>query len=114
MPENHMRSPCPIANTLDLLGDKWTLLVVRDLFLGRQHFKEFAASPERISTNILSERLSRLVESGLVERFPSPEQSARDAYRLTQKGMTLKPVLEAVKNWGLKNIEGTQARLTPK
>ena len=114
MPKKIRRSPCPVANTLDLIGDKWTLLVVRDLFLGRQHFKDFAASPEGIATNILTDRLNRLVESGLVERIASTEQPARDAYRLTKKGVTLGPVLEAMKSWGLKNIEGTQARLKRK
>ncbi|MEL6109557.1 MAG: helix-turn-helix domain-containing protein [Planctomycetota bacterium] len=108
------RSPCPVANTLDLIGDRWTLLVVRDLFLGRRYFKEFAASPEGIATNILTERLSRLLDAGLVERVPTPEQPGRDAYKLTKKGQTLRPLLEEFMNWGLKHIEGTQARLKPK
>ncbi len=108
------RSCCPVACTLDLLGDKWTLLIVRDLFLGRAQFKDFAASPERIATNILTDRLSRLVDHGLAERFPSPEQSGREAYRLTKKGKSLKPVLTAITKWGLENIEGTETKLKPK
>lgn len=111
---NHARSCCPVACTLDILGDKWTLLVVRDLFLGRAHFKEFVASPERIATNILTDRLTRLVDYGIVERFRSPEQSGRDAYRLTKKGKALKPVLTAIKKWGLEQVEGTEAKLQPK
>lgn len=107
----HPRSCCPVACTLDVLGDKWTLLVVRDLFLGRQHFKEFAASPEGIATNILSERLTRLVEVGIVERFPSPDQPGRDAYRLTPKGKTLAPVVKAIVKWGLEQIDGTAAMM---
>ena len=108
------RSPCPIACTLDLIGDKWTLLVVRDLLLGRRHFKEFSASPERIATNILAERLNRLVEAGLAERFPSTEHAGRDAYRLTTKGKALGPVIRAIKKWGLDNVEGTAALMQPK
>lgn len=108
------RSPCPVACTLDIIGDKWTLLVVRDLVLGRSHFREFVASPEGIATNILSDRLARLTQHGLVEKFPSPEQSGRDAYRLTKKGRSLGKLVSAFADWGLKNIEGTAAKLTPK
>ena len=108
------RSCCPVAGALDIIGDKWTLLVIRDLFLGRSQFKEFASSPERIATNILSNRLARLVEEGLAEKFPSPEQPNRDAYRLTKKGESLGPVLLAVTEWGLANIPGSEARLKPK
>ncbi len=108
------RSCCPIACTLDLIGDKWTLLVVRDMLLGRMHFREFAAAPEKIATNILTDRLNRLVESKLAERFPSPVQRGRDAYRLTKKGKALRPVINAIVSWGTKNIEGTESRMKPK
>ncbi len=110
----HARSCCPIACTLDLLGDKWTLLVVRDLLLGRSHFKEFVASPEGIATNILADRLTRLVEQELAEKFPSPEQTGRDAYRLTAKGKSLKPVLQSIIHWGLKHIDGAEEKMKPK
>lgn len=108
------RSCCPVACTLDILGDKWTLLVIRDLFLGRQHFREFLASPERIATNILTDRLNRLIEHGLIEKTPSPEQSGREAYRLTQRGKSLGPVLKAVVKWGSEQLPGTQAMMKPK
>ena len=108
------RSCCPVACTLDILGDKWTLLVIRDLFLGRTHFREFMASPEKIATNILTDRLNRLVDQGLVERRPSTEQDGREAYHLTERGKTLGPVLEAVVSWGLANIPGTQVKLKRK
>jgi DNA-binding HxlR family transcriptional regulator len=108
------RSPCPIACTLDLLGDKWTLLVVRDLVCGKSQFKEFSASPEKIATNILAERLNRLVKHGLVDKYASTAQPGRDAYRLTAKGRTLAPVLAAIVEWGLTNIKGTEARMKPK
>ncbi len=108
------RSPCPIACTLDIVGDKWTLLVVRDLLLGRTHFKEFAAGPEKIATNILSDRLSRLVEFGLAETYPSPERANTIAYRLTKRGRSLAPVIESITEWGLANVPGTAAKLRAK
>jgi DNA-binding HxlR family transcriptional regulator len=108
------RSPCPVACTLDLIGDKWTLLVIRDMLLGRTQFKEFSASPEKIATNILSDRLAKLVEHGFAERHLSDDPAGRVTYTLTSKGKSLKPVLRAVANWGLENVEGTEARLTPK
>lgn len=107
------RSPCPIACSLDLLGDRWTLLVVRDLLLGRSHFKEFLASPEGIATNVLAERLARLVAAGLAERRPSAQHPGRDAYGLTPKGRALRPVIGAITKWGLEQLEGTEARLKP-
>ena len=110
----HTRSVCPVACTLDLIGDKWTLLVIRDLWSGKSHFKEFIDSPEHIATNILTDRLNRLSESGLVEQFPSEELPGRHGYRLTKKGKSLGPVLRAVTNWGLANIEGTEVRIRPK
>jgi DNA-binding HxlR family transcriptional regulator len=108
------RSPCPVACSLDLFGDKWTLLVVRDLACGKAHFKEFCQSPEGIATNVLADRLARLVAAGLAEKVPSPTQPGRDAYRLTRKGKTLRPVLEALAEWGLRHVEGTSARLAPR
>ena len=105
------RSPCPVACTLDLLGDKWTLLVIRDLACGKTQFKEFAASPEGIATNILADRLVRLVDFGLVEKYSAPDQSGRDAYRLTKKGESLRPVILSIVKWGLENIDGTEVRM---
>jgi DNA-binding HxlR family transcriptional regulator len=107
------RSPCPVACALDLVGDRWTLLVVRDLACGKATFGEMAKSPERIATNILADRLSRLVDQGLAERRPSPDRAGRDEYRLTPKGESLLPVLRAIADWGLANIEGTAAHLKP-
>lgn len=99
------RSPCPVACALDLLGDRWTLLVLRDLFLGKRLFKEFLASPEGIATNILTTRLKTLLAEGLLEQ-------RNGGYYLTSRGETLGPVLLAVREWGLKQIEGTVDRLT--
>ncbi len=108
------RSPCPIACTLDIIGDKWTLLVIRDMSLGRSHFRDFSASPEGIATNILSDRLTKLVDWGLAQKYPSAESSGRDAYRLTKKGESLLPILKAIANWGLENIEGTEKKMQAK
>ena len=105
------RSCCPVARTLDILGDRWTLLVVRDLFLGRAQFKEFLASPEGIATNILTDRLHRLVEHGLVEKFERDACGGREAYRLTERGRSLEPVLWAIVRWGVCNIPGAEAKL---
>ena len=109
MKKSLKRSVCPIACTLDLIGDKWTLLVIRDLVVGKSLFKEFSQSPEKIATNILSDRLARLQEHGLIEKFPSVEHGGRDAYRLTKKGKSLCPVVKSILDWGLANIEGTRA-----
>lgn len=103
------RSPCPVACALDLFGDRWTLLVIRDLMLGGSRFKDFATAPEGIPTNILSERLVRLVEQEVIEKVPAADGSKRLAYRLTEKGKALRPVLAAIRDWGLEWEEGTQA-----
>ncbi|MGB0371602.1 MAG: winged helix-turn-helix transcriptional regulator [Opitutales bacterium] len=105
------RSKCALASSLDIFGDKWTLLVIRDLLRGCSHFKDFESSPEKIATNILSNRLGRLLEHGLVEKYPSPRIAGRDAYRLTAKGESLEPVLKEVLDWGKANIPGTGAFL---
>jgi DNA-binding HxlR family transcriptional regulator len=112
--KQHKRSPCPVACTLDLIGDKWTLLIIRDMFLGRCYYGDFSKSPEKIATNILADRLEKLVASGLAEKWHPNDEPNREAYRLTTKGKTLKPVLETVATWGLNHIEGTEARLKPK
>jgi DNA-binding HxlR family transcriptional regulator len=95
------RSPCPVAFSLDIFGDRWTLLVIRDLFYGRTRFKEFAASPEGIPTNILTDRLERLLVRGIIEQIPAEDGTKRMAYRLTKKGKALGPILKAMRNWGL-------------
>lgn len=105
------RSPCPITNALDLLGDKWTLVVIRDLFLGKHTYGEFQTSPEGIPTNILAERLKRLLDSGIISKEAYQERPVRYAYSLTKKGTALAPVVEEIANWGLKYIEGTTAKL---
>lgn len=108
------RSCCPISCTLDIIGDRWTLLVIRDLLLGRSHFKEFAQSPEKIATNILSNRLARLLDHDIVETYPSDLHPGRDAYQLTKKGKSLGRIVKTVADWGLENITGTRKGMQPK
>lgn len=105
------RSPCPVACTLDILGDRWTLLVVRDLFLGRSRFRDFVSSPEGIPTNILTERLERLTAAGIVEQVPAEDGTKRLAYKLTKKGEALGPILRSLRDWGLNWEKGTQVLL---
>ena len=95
------RSRCPVACSLDIFGDRWTLLIIRDLFFGRTRFKEFAASPEGIPTNILTDRLERLLARGFIEQIPAEDGTKRLAYRLTKKGKSLGPLLKAMRDWGL-------------
>ena len=114
MPRSRKRSPCPIACTLDVIGDKWTLLLVRDMLCGKSQYSEFARSPERIATNILADRLEKLVGAKLVVRRPSSVGGARGSYHLTERGRTLLPVLQAMRDWGLANVPGTAARLEPR
>jgi DNA-binding HxlR family transcriptional regulator len=103
------RSPCPIACTLDLIGDRWTLLVIRDMmFFDKHRFEEFLESPEGISTNILADRLKSLEEMGLVEKKPYSNHARRMNYDLTETGKSLKPVLKIMAMWGLKHLDGTQ------
>ncbi len=102
-----LRSPCPIAGALDVLGDTWTLLVVRDLlFYDKHRFADFLASPERISTNILTERLQRLERCGLVERRRYQQRPPRDEYHLTARGQDLEPVLRELIKWGKQHVPG--------
>jgi DNA-binding HxlR family transcriptional regulator len=100
------RSRCPVSCTLDVLGDRWTLLVVRDLIRGKRRFAELLESPERIPTNILTERLKRLVSVGVVESQRYSDHPPRVEYRLTAKGEDLRPVLGAMVEWGVKHAGG--------
>lgn len=103
------RSACPVACSLDLLGDRWTLLVVRDLFRGLTRYGEFLAAPEGIPTNILAERLTRLEAAGLIKSAPYQQNPPRYAYTLTPKGEDLKPVLGALATWATRHVPRTQA-----
>jgi DNA-binding HxlR family transcriptional regulator len=101
------RSACAIANSLDILGDKWSLLVVRDLLHGKRTYGELALSPERIPTNILADRLDRLESTGIVTRTPYQQRPVRYSYTLTPKGSALGDVLLAYVRWGKQHLPGT-------
>ena len=103
-----IRSLCPITNSLDLLGDKWTLLIVKDLVLGKKQYQEFLSSPEGIATNILADSLRRLQEAGIIVRQTYQHNPIRYEYILTNKGNSLKSILKALASWGLKNFPGTK------
>ena len=101
------RSACAVANSLDIVGDKWSLLVVRDLLYGKRTYGELADSPERIPTNILAERLRRLEAAGIISSAAYQERPVRYAYTLTPKGRALGDVLLAFVRWGKRHIPGT-------
>jgi DNA-binding HxlR family transcriptional regulator len=109
-----LRSRCPIAGTLDIIGDAWTLLVLRDLlFYNKHRFADFLASPERISTNILTERLKRLERCGLIERRRYRERPPRDEYFVTTRGYDLLPVLRELTRWGKQHVPGVAQEPPP-
>src|SRR5262245_4045994 len=102
------RSDCAVACTLDLVGDRWTLLVVRDLMAGKRFFDEFLRSPERIATNTLTARLRALQDYGWIERVPDPSDRRRCAYRFTEEGLQLRELLGHIAGWGHKHLPATR------
>ncbi|MEM8488029.1 MAG: helix-turn-helix domain-containing protein [Bacteroidota bacterium] len=99
------RSPCPISSTLDILGDKWTLLIVRDMLRSDKHrYGDFLTSKEGIRTNILADRLRRLCDHNIVEKKAYQENPLRYEYHLTPKGKDLAPLVNAALTWGLKHL----------
>ena len=94
---------CPIAQALDIVGDRWTLLIVRDLFLGQRRFSDLLASSPGIPPKLLSGRLKRLEQHRLIERVIYSEYPLRAEYRLTDEGRSLAPVLGAILTWGLEH-----------
>ncbi len=105
--ENKNRSKCSISCALELLGDKWTLLIIRDaLFKGYTSFGQFRNSTEKIASNILTARLEKLVSNGILTKTKHPTNQLKFDYKLTDLGKGLKPVLMALGEWGFENIEG--------
>jgi DNA-binding HxlR family transcriptional regulator len=95
------RSFCPISLSLEIFGDTWTLLVLRDMmFAGKRHFRELMQSDERISSNILADRLARLVEHGVLTRTDDPTHKQKAIYTLTEKGIALLPIVVQIGAWG--------------
>ena len=103
------RSDCPIASTLDVVGDKWTLLVIRDIGLFDKHRnKDFQDADEGIPSNILASRLKQLVEQGILEKRLYQEHPPRSEYHLTQAGKEMIPVIKAMAQWGVAHIDGVE------
>jgi DNA-binding HxlR family transcriptional regulator len=99
------RSGCPISSALDLVGDKWSLLIVRDILLvGKNTYNEFLASEEKIATNILADRLAMLEEVGILSKETHPESKAKFFYKLTQQGIDLLPILVEIILWSDKYL----------
>ncbi len=107
-PDGFRRSPCPIASTLDVVGDKWSLLVIRDLLHGKCTYGELLDSPEGIPTNLLADRLKRLADAGIIVSSVYQEHPVRYAYALSEKGKALGDVLLALVRWGKRHLPGTQ------
>jgi DNA-binding HxlR family transcriptional regulator len=111
------RSGCPINLTLEVLGDKWSLLILRDMMFGcKRHFRELMRSEEGISSNILADRLKRLVEQGLLTKSDDPTHKQKAIYSLTERSIELLPVLAQMAIWGRKYLPvseelGIRARL---
>jgi DNA-binding HxlR family transcriptional regulator len=100
------RSECPISSGLDILGDKWSLLIVRDLVVyGTRTYTEFTEAPEKISTNILASRLKLLTDLGVIERVDVNRTARNNAFRLTKSGKELRKVLEALGKWSHANLK---------
>jgi DNA-binding HxlR family transcriptional regulator len=104
------RSQCPVARTLDLIGDRWSLLIVRDMLSGSCKFQQFLASPENIPTNVLSSRLKLLESSGLIRAALYQRHPPRFAYTLTDKGKKLASVIRAIADWGESSIANSRAK----
>ncbi|PZG53987.1 MarR family transcriptional regulator [Spongiactinospora gelatinilytica] len=100
-----MRSTCPINLSLEIFGDRWTLLVLRDvIFTGARHFRELLNGPERISSNILADRLAQLVEHGLLTKAEDPSHRQKVVYSLTEQAIQLVPVFVQLGAWGTRYL----------
>ncbi len=98
------RSECPIAFGLDFFGDKWSLLIVRDIAMfGRHYYGDFEGAGEGIATNILASRLKKLTQDGIIEKIRDPEHGSKRIYRLTEKGIDLLPVIVEIIIWSAKH-----------
>ena len=104
------RSCCPLTNALEFLGDRWSLLVIRDLmFFERHEFREFLEAGEGVATNILSDRLKNLTSAGIIDSRKHPTNGTKKLYFLTAKGKALLPLLRELILWGDEHCEGSKA-----
>lgn len=101
--QSHNSNKCPIAYALDIFGDKWSLLILRDIvFKKKQYYGEFLNSPEKISTNILASRLQKLESEGLISKAQDPSNLSKYIYQLTDKGKDLLPLILDMIEWSVK------------
>lgn len=106
--EHQPRSHCPISFALDIFGDKWTLLIVRDIvYAGKKTHGEFLKSDERIATNILADRLAKLECQGIIVKKPDPKDKRREIFSLTERGLALIPLLLDLQSWS--NLFGPES-----
>ncbi|MFD2033776.1 winged helix-turn-helix transcriptional regulator [Belliella marina] len=106
MKTNKKRSDCPLSCSLDVFGDKWSLLIIRDLlFANKCTYNDFLKSEEGIATNILATRLKGLEENGIIKKTAHPDSKAKNLYRLTPKGIDLLPIVMEVYIWSEKYYE---------
>lgn len=106
MPDQKKRSDCPVSCTLDVFGDKWSLLIIRDLMFTKScTYGDFQKSEEKIATNILASRLKALEENGVIRKSQHPESKAKVLYTLTEKGIDLLPLIVEINLWGDKYFE---------
>lgn len=109
MNSQERRSDCPVSLSLDIFGDKWTLLILRDfIFFDNRHFNEFV-TVERISTNILTDRLNRLLRHGIIKKQADPKNKSAFLYSLTSKGLELVPIVMEIYRWGANHTEENNA-----
>jgi DNA-binding HxlR family transcriptional regulator len=106
--KSFLRSDCPLSCALDVVGDKWTMLILRDLIRGKSRYNELLGSDEGIPSNILAARLRHLVEAELVSAVPYQESPRRMEYRLTDAGRALTPVAVGLAQWAVQHIPGTR------
>ncbi len=110
MEKDKKRSECPISCSLDLFGDKWSLLIIRDMmFFNKSTYGDFLKSDERIATNILATRLQNLEENKFIEKLNHPESKAKVLYRLTQKAIDLLPIIVEINLWAEKHLDTSTA-----
>jgi len=102
------RSTCPVASFLDIAGDRWSLLIVRELFVGRKTYSEMLHMPESIATNILVDRLKKLQDHQIIGMIKMPNNSKTKYYYLTEKGVDLYSVMCEMSLWTRKHLEGIE------
>lgn len=107
------RSDCPIACALDVIGDKWSLLIIRDILFGKSRFSEFMDTAEGMKSNILADRLKRLERARLISKSPYQDHPPRYEYELTPAGKELGPILRELVRWSNRNIPGTRKVFKP-